>query len=145
MSEFEKESQKLPVFQVVLNNLKYSVQLEEKLLNDVQKMENMGLSATVEYKQLKLRQFEESFFALFLLRLTRSMSDKKINQTYLDVVKSFKSRMSTFRKQDKDGMRKEYSKMKYAKKMIHESIDKSYEKSKKYIELLENELKNVEK
>lgn len=145
MSEFVKEGQKLPVIQVILNNLKQSVALEEKLLNEVQKMENMGLASTVEYKQLKLRQFEESFFALFLLRLTRSIGSKKSNQTYLDVVKSFKSRMSTFRKQDKDNMRREYSKMQYAKKMIHESIEKSYEKSKKYIEILEKELKNVEK
>lgn len=145
MSEFEKESYKLPIVQVILNNLKHSVELEEELLDQVQKMENMGLSLTLEYKKLKTRQFEESFFALFLLRLTKSIDNKKSNQTYLDVVKSFKSRMSIFRKQDRDSMRKEYSKLKYAKKMIHDSIDKSYEKSKKYIEILENELKNVEK
>lgn len=145
MSEFVKENQKLPVIQVILNNLKHSVDLERNLLNDVQKMESMGLSSTVEYKQLKLRQFEESFFALFLLRLTRAIESKKNNQTYLDVIKSFKSRMSIFRKQDRDNMRREYSKMEYAKKMIHESIEKSYQKSKKYIELLEKELNNVEK
>lgn len=145
MSEFEKESQKLPIVQVILKNLKQSIQLEENLLKQIQRMENMGLSSTLEYKQLKSRQFEESFFALFLLRLTKSIDDKKGNQTYLDVLKSFKSRMSTFRKQDRDSMRREYSKLKYAKKMIHDSIEKSYDKSKKYIEILESELKNVEK
>jgi len=145
MSEFEKESHKLPVVQVVLNNLKQSVQLEETLLNQVQKMENMGLSSTVQYKQLKLRQFEETFFALFLLRLTKDVRDKRSNQTYLDIVKAFKSKMSTFKKIDRDSMRKEYSKMKFAKKMINDAIDSSFSKSKKYIEYLENELNNAKK
>ena len=139
MTELKKE-EKFPVVQVVFQNLQKSVKLEENLLNQIQQMERMGLSSTTEYKHLKMRQFEETFFALFLLRLTKSFKNKRKNQSHLDVIRSFKSNMKIFKKQDRDDMRKKYSKMKFAKKLIHDSIEKSFLKSEKYISILENEI-----
>ena len=146
MSEFTiDESEKLPLLQAVFNNLKQSVQLENDLLKQIQKMENVGLSSTTEYKLIKLRQFEESFFALFLLRLSKELASKRENQTYADCVRAFKRKMGGWRKDDRNSIRKEHAKTEYIKKVMYKSLENSIEKSKKYINFLEEELKNAEK
>ena len=144
MTELETEDQKLPVIQVVFKNLQQSVKMEEDLLKQVEHMDKLGLSSSKEYKILKLRQFEESFFALFLLRLTRDLSNKKSNQTYTDCIRAFKSKMGIWRKDDRKRMRKDFSKTEYVKKILYRSIDKSFEKSEKYISFLQQEIENAE-
>ena len=146
MSEFTlDESNKLPILQAVLNNLKQSVQLEGHLLEQIQKMENVGLHSTTEYKLIKLRQFEESFFALFLLRLSRDLSSKKKNQTYYDCLRAFKTKMGGWRKDDRNSIRKKHAQTDYIKKVMYKSLENSFEKSQKYVNFLESELKNAEK
>ena len=145
MTELKTEDQKLPVIQVVFKNLQQSVKMEEDLLKQVEHMDKLGLSSSKEYKILKLRQFEESFFALFLLRLTRDLSNKKSNQTYTDCIRAFKSKMGIWIKDDRKRMRKDFSKTDYVKKILYNSIDKSFEKSEKYISFLQKEIENAEK
>lgn len=144
MTEVNQEEQKLPVIQVVFKNLQQSVKMEDDLLKQVEHMDKLGLSSSKEYKILKLRQFEESFFALFLLRLTRDLSNKKSNQTYTDCIRSFKRKMSIWRKDDRKRMRKDFSSTDYIKKLLYQSIDKSFEKSEKYISFLQQEIENSE-
>ena len=144
MTEVNQEEQKLPVIQVVFKNLQQSVKMEEDLLKQVEHMDKLGLSSSKEYKILKLRQFEESFFALFLLRLTRDLSNKKSNQTYTDCIRAFKRKMSIWRKDDRKRMRKDFSSTDYIKKVLYQSIDKSFEKSEKYISFLQQEIENSE-
>lgn len=144
MTEVNQEEQKLPVIQVVFKNLQQSVKMEEDLLKQVEHMDKLGLSSSKEYKILKLRQFEESFFALFLLRLTRDLSNKKSNQTYTDCIRAFKRKMSIWRKDDRKRMRKDFSSTDYIKKVLYQSIDKSFEKSEKYISFLQQEIEKSE-
>lgn len=144
MTEVNQEEQKLPVIQVVFKNLQQSVKMEDDLLKQVEHMDKLGLSSSKEYKILKLRQFEESFFALFLLRLTRDLSNKKSNQTYTDCIRAFKRKMSIWRKDDRKRMRKDFSSTDYIKKVLYQSIDKSFEKSEKYISFLQQEIEKSE-
>lgn len=141
--DVDKSVEKIPVIHAVFNSLKQSVAIESKLLKEVEYMEKIGLTSTTEYKLTKMRQFEESFFAHFLLRLVRSLKDKKTKETYIDCVRSVRTKMSTWKKSDKDMMRREYGKNPYNKKIINECIETSYTKFKEYLNLLENELKKV--
>lgn len=141
----EEDESKIHVVQVVLNNLKESVKIESILLKEIDKMEKMGLMTTEDYKRIKIRQFEETFFALFLTRLVNNISKKKFNETYLDCVRGVKLRMSDWKRGDKKRMRKEYGKNEYTKKVLYNAIEKSFEKCQKYVSILENELKNVSK
>ena len=139
--DVDKSAEKMTVIQAVFNSLKQSVAIESKLLKEVEYMEKIGLTSTTEYKLTKMRQFEESFFAHFLLRLVKSLKEKKVKETYIDCVRSVRTKMSTWKKSDKDMMRREYGKNPYNKRVINECIETSYTKFKEYLNLLENELK----
>lgn len=143
MSDFiiEDNDNKLPVLHAVFENLKVSVEIESKLLKEIEYMEKYGLTSTVEYKLTKMRQFEVSFFALFLLRLTQILKNKKQNETYMDCIRTVKIRISSWKKGDRGRMRREFGKSKYTKKIIHECIEESYKKSMDYLKILENQLK----
>ena len=141
--DVDKSAEKMTVIQAVFNSLKQSVAIESKLLKEVEYMEKIGLTSTTEYKLTKMRQFEESFFAHFLLRLVKSLKEKKVKETYIDCVRSVRTKMSTWKKSDRDMMRREYGKNSYTKRVINECIETSYTKFKEYLNLLENELKKV--
>ena len=141
--DVDKSAEKMTVIQAVFNSLKQSVAIESKLLKEVEYMEKIGLTSTTEYKLTKMRQFEESFFAHFLLRLVKSLKEKKVKETYIDCVRSVRTKMSTWKKSDRDMMRREYGKNSYTKRFINECIETSYTKFKEYLNLLENELKKV--